>query len=517
MLSRVQRRNLNLSLELELHDEELSGRCSDGNGNESRFAGWLGLIGAIDSMVTPDERNTLITSQSSRFAELQSRITGQVLTDGHEAWDASRATFNLTHDQRPAALVRVAHARDVAETVRYAAQHGLRVAPQGTGHNAGPIEGLEDAILLRTDDLQEVTVDVAARRARVGAGVRWGAVADPASEAGLAPLSGSSRTVGVTGYSLGGGVGWLSRKHGLQANALTAVEIVTADGELRRIDHDNETDLFWAIRGGGGNYGVVTALEFELYETPEIYAGALFYPYERTSEILHAWHEYVEGGLPEELTTWAKVMQFPPIEEVPEFVRGQAFTILQTAYLGSEADGAELVRPLTELGPVMNTFGMVPPAALGHLAMDPEDPVPYVGKGRTISGLSPAGIDAFAAATGPGSGSQLVMAELRGLGGALKRKQPGAGSRATLDGDYLMFALGAVFGPELYAPTRAQVENVVDAMAPWDAGTHYLNFEEDRGVDSRMFYDAETWRLLRSLRTHWDPNGLFLANHQIKH
>ena len=215
----------------------------------------------------------MLISQSTRFSELQSRLHGQVLTDTDEAWDSARQTFNVLVDQRPAAVVRVANADDVAETIRYAAQRGLRIAPQGTGHNAGPMDGLEDALLLRTDALQGVEIDVAARRARVGAGVRWGAVADPASEAGLAPLSGSSRNVGVAGYSLGGGMGWLGRKHGLQANALTAVEIVTADGELRRIDHDNETDLFWAVRGGGGNYGVVTALEFELFPAPEIYAG----------------------------------------------------------------------------------------------------------------------------------------------------------------------------------------------------------------------------------------------------
>ena len=353
----MQRRQLNLSLDLELLDGELRGRCHDGNGGDHRFSGWIGLIGAIDSLVYDDGRNPMLISQSSRFAELQSRIDGQVLTAGDDAWDASRQTFNLTHDQQPAALVRVASAQDVAEAVRYAAKHGLRIAPQSTGHNAGPIQGLEDALLIRTDDLQEVRIDVGARRARVGSGVRWAAVADPASEAGLAPLSGSSRDVGVTGYSLGGGMGWLGRKHGLQTNALTAIEIVTADGELRRIDHDNETDLFWAVRGGGGNYGVVTALEFELFPVPELYAGALFFPYERASEVMHAWHDYVSAGLPDEITTVGRVVQVPPLEEIPEMLRGKSFTILQAAYLGNERDGAELIRPLTELGPEMNTFG----------------------------------------------------------------------------------------------------------------------------------------------------------------
>jgi FAD/FMN-containing dehydrogenase len=456
----------------------------------------------------------VLISQSSRFAELQSRIAGQVLTAGDEAWDASRQTFNLTHDQRPAALVRVANADDVAEAVSYAAQRGLRIAPQSTGHNAGPIENLEDSLLVRTDLLQEVKVDVAARRARVGSGVRWAAVADRVSGAGLAALHGSSRDVGVTGYSLGGGLGWLSRKHGLQANALTAVELVTADGELRRIDHDNETDLFWAVRGGGGNYGVVTALEFDLFPAPDVYAGALFFPYERASEVAHAWHELVSAGLPDELTTWLKLMQFPPLEEIPEPFRGKSFVIVQTAYLGSERDGAELVRPLTELGPEMNTFSMVEPGALSHLAMDPEDPMPYVFSGRLVSNLSDAGVDTLietAAAAGPA----LAMVELRGLGGALTRRAPGSGARATIEGDYLFGAVSAVMDPAAYGEVHAMTRGVSDAMAPWDAGIQYLNFEEE-SVDAQVFYDADTWRLLRALRSEWDPNGLFLANHEIK-
>jgi FAD/FMN-containing dehydrogenase len=516
MLAGMQRRQLNLSLDLELLDGELHGRCHDGNGGDHRFSGWLGLIAAIDSLVSDERRNPpMLISQSSRFTELQSRIDGQVLTAGHDAWDASRQTFNLTHDQQPAALVRVASAQDVAETIRYAAEHGLRVAPQSTGHNAGPIDGLEDALLIRTDDLQELSIDVGARRARVGSGVRWAAVADAASAAGLAPLSGSSRDVGVAGYSLGGGMGWLGRKHGLQANALTAIEIVTADGELRRIDHDNETDLFWAVRGGGGNYGVVTALEFELFPAPELYAGSLFFPYERASEVMHAWHEFVSAGLPDEITTVGRVMQFPPLEEVPEMVRGKSFAILQAAYLGSEADGAELIRPLTELGPDMSTFAMVEPNALGYLAMDPEAPMPYVGSARLVSGVSSAGIDAFIRASGPGSGSELANVELRSLGGALARPAPGAGARATLDGDYLMFAVGGVFTPDGYGEVQRQAEAVSEAMKPWDAGTRYLNFEEGQ-VDAQLFFDADTWRLLRALRTHWDPNSLFLANHEIK-
>jgi hypothetical protein len=321
--------------------------------------------------------------------------------------------------------------------------------------------------------------------------------------------------VGVAGYSLGGGMGWLGRKHGLQTNALTAVELVTADGELRRIDHDNQTDLFWAVRGGGGNFGVVTALEFELFPVPELYAGALFFPYERASEVMHAWHEFVEAGLPDEITTVGRVVQVPPLPEIPEIIRGKSFAIVQAAYLGNERDGAELIRPLAELGPEMNTFAMVPPSALGYLAMDPDSPLPYAGSSRMISQVSAAGIDAFVETAGPGSGSTLANVELRLLGGALGRRTPGHGARATLDGDYLMFAVGGVFSPEQYGEVLGQAEAVAAALSPWDSGTRYLNFEEG-AVDARLFYDEDTWRTLRALRTHWDPKGLFLANHEIK-
>src|SRR5918997_5638250 len=200
-----------------------------------------------------------------------------------------------------------------------------------------------------------------------------------------------------------------------------------------------------------------------------------------------------------------KLMQFPPVDEVPEMLRGKAFTIIQTAYLGNERDGAELIRPLTELGPDMNTFAMVEPSALSHLAMDPEDPVPYVFSGRLLSDVTDAGIDTLlesAAAAGPG----LVMVELRGLGGALTRRPEGAGARATLDGDYLFGALAAVMDPAAYDEAAALPRGVSDAMTPWDAGIQYLNFQE-QSVDARLFYDEDTWRLLRALRTEWDPNG----------
>src|SRR5919205_3751351 len=191
----------------------------------------------------------------------------------------------------------------LAEAVAYARQAGLRVAPQATAHNQGPLGGLDDTLLVNVRALQEVRVDPGAQRVRVGAGVKWDRVAPRLSAHGLAGLHGSSPDVGIAGYSLGGGMGWLARKHGLQCNAVTALELVTADGDLVRADAENHPDLFWALRGGGGNFGVVTAIEFEVHEVDELYAGAMFFPFERSSEVLHAWSTLLPT-LPDELMSW---------------------------------------------------------------------------------------------------------------------------------------------------------------------------------------------------------------------
>ena len=226
---------------------------------------------------------------SSTLQALRSRFKGAVIGPEEDGWDAERGAFNVNVDQRPAVIAVPNTADDVGAVVRYAAANGLRVAPQRTGHNAEPLGPLAETILLKTTRLDRVEIDASSRRARVGAGARWEDVVPKASPLGLAALHGSTPDVSVAGYTLGGGLGWYARKHGLAANSVTAIEVVTADGELRRVDHRSEPELFWALRGGGGNFGVVTALEFDLYPVPELYAGVLFFGFERAEEVLQAW------------------------------------------------------------------------------------------------------------------------------------------------------------------------------------------------------------------------------------
>jgi FAD/FMN-containing dehydrogenase len=441
------------------------------------------------------------------------RTKGAVVRPGDERWDAARQAWNLAVDQQPLAVAFPGDEEDVAAIVRYARAAGLRVAPQRTGHNAAPLGSLDETIILRTDDLRGVEIDAASRRARVRAAAKWEDVVPAASELGLAALHGSTGDVSVVGYSLGGGLGWYARKHGLAANSVTAVELVTADGELVRVDAEHEPELFWALRGGGGNFGVVTAVEFDLIEQAEDYAGVLFFPWERADEVLHAWREWLPTT-PDDLTSVGRILQFPPFPEVPEPLRGNAFALVEAVYLGSEHDGRELLEPLRALGPALDTFAVVPPAGIAELHMDPPKPVPGVTGSRLLGELPAAAIDELLEVAGPGSGSTLLSVELRQLGGALARSAPEHGAIDTLAGEYAYFGAGIAAAPPLAAANTAQLERVAATLAPYSAGREYANFTEANGGADRFFAD-ETLARLRAVKADVDPDGVFQANHEL--
>jgi len=421
-------------------------------------------------------------------------------------------SFNTSIELQPGATVYPRDVDEVIAAVRYAREHGLRVAPQATGHNVGAYGTLDDALLVDVRHLQDISVDACAQRVRVGAGVKWQRVEPLLSDHGLAGLHGSSPDVGIAGYSLGGGMGWLARKYGLQANSVTAIEIVLADGRHVRADATHEPDLFWALRGGNGNFGVVTAIEFAVYPLEELYAGAMFFPFERSAEVLHAWAAILDG-LPEEMMTWANMLHFPDAPFVPEHARGGSFAVVMAAFMGDEREGRELLRPIRELGPVVDTFAMVPPAELGELAMDPPEPLPFHLGHQMLAGSLDEAMDAILTAAGPGSDAPLAMVQLRHMGGALSRVTPGAGARATLPGDVCLVALGVMPDEASVAPVHAAVAELERATLPWRAGD-YPNFIE-RQADASAFFDEATWRRLRAVKASYDPDDLFRGNHRI--
>jgi FAD binding domain-containing protein/berberine-like enzyme len=440
-------------------------------------------------------------------------MSAVLLTAQDSDWNAERQAFNILIDQQPAGIAVPRSVNEVIDVVRSTAADRKRIAAQRTGHNAAPLGSLANTVLLRTAGLGGVHIDANAGSARVGGGALWGDVVPRASELGFAAVHGSSPRVGIAGYTLGGGFGFYSRKHGLACNRVTAIELVTASAEQIRVDAHNEPDLFWALRGGGGSFGIVTALEFDLLRLPEIFAGALFFPAEQASEVLHGWNEWI-GGVPEEMTSAGRLMNFPPIPEVPEPFRGKSFVVLEAIYCGEPADGKALVAPLRELASVgMDTMAVQAPAGIAELHMDPPAPVPYASMAMMTGKLPAAAIDAMLQAIGPGSGSQLLIAELRHGAGALSRAPQGAGALATLPGSFLAFAAGFIPVPEVMAPTRAWLGALKSALEPYDAGM-YLNFVEET-VEIAEVFPPDVLNRLREVKQRYDPDNLFKSNHPV--
>ena len=443
---------------------------------------------------------------------LRARIAGDFVVPGDPNWDEARQAWNLAVDQRPAAVALPESADDVVEIVRFARRHGLRVAPQGTGHNAGAL-AIDGDILLKTERMRAVSVDPGARTARVDAGVLWAEVTDAAAQHGLAGLAGSSPDVGVVGYSLGGGISWLGRRYGLSSNSVTAVELVTADGRLMRVDADHEPDLFWALRGGGGSFGVVTALELRLYPVSEVYAGILFFPLERGAEVLNAWRDWAET-VPDEVTSVGRFLQFPPIPAIPEPVRGRSFVVVEATFLMDWYAASTILQPLRALNPAMDTFTTMPVTELKHLHMDPDRPVPGHGDGMLLRELDAEAIDAMVAVTGVNSRSPLLSVEIRHLGGALAEARPDSGALAKLDAKFALFAVGMTPTPESRTAVELYVHAVKEALKRWDAGRTYLNFAESRSPGSSI-WGKEPYARLRRVKAKWDANDVLRSNHPV--
>ena len=451
-----------------------------------------------------------MTTTTVDVRPLRSVLQGDVVTPQDGAWDEARQAWNLTVDQRPAAVVLPESAEDIRDTVRFAYEVGLRVAPQGTGHGAAALGDLGDTILLKTERLRGVEIDAEARTARVAAGTIWIEVVEAAAEHGLAALAGSSPDVGVVGYTLGGGLSWLARKHGIGANQVTAVELVTADGRLVRADAETNEDLFWAVRGGGGNFGVVTALEFNLFPITEVYAGILWFPIDRAAEILNEWRAWTDGQ-PEEMTSVGRLLQFPPIPEIPEPVRGQSFVVVQAIFLGDEAEGAALLAPLRALGPVLDTVTTTPIAELGRLHMDPDGPAPGAGDGGMLADVDTELVDTLVDLT---VGSPLLSVEIRHLGGAVARPRPEHGAVSHFEAPFLMYAVGIAPTPDAKEIIEGVTAVLRDALAPWEADHTYLNFAETRRGGASLF-GGDAYARLQRVKAEVDPQDVIRSNHPL--
>jgi len=445
---------------------------------------------------------------------LQTRLNGKLVTPSDPGWDEARTAWNLAADQRPAAVALPETSGEIAAAVGAAREAGLRVATQGTGHGAGPMGSLEDTLLIRTARMRGVVVDPGARRARVEPGVLWEQLSAAAAEHGLSGLQGSAADVGVAGYTLGGGLSWMARKHGWAANQIVSAQVVTADGSLVRVDRENEPDLFWALRGGGGSFGAVAELEIGLLEVSELYAGVLFWPQERAAEVLPAWRDLVAEGLPDEMTSVGRLLNVPPFPEIPEPVRGKSFVMVEAAFLGDEDEGARLLEPLRALQPAMDTFAMIPPPGLVALHMDPPEPVPGEGDGILVGEIADSDISAVLEITGPGTDTPILAFEWRALGGALGRHDPDGGAANAIDAGFATFGVGIAATPELKRAIGERLDAIHEALGESATGTRYMNFCE-RASDRATMFSAETFERLCDVKRAYDPDDVFQANHPI--
>lgn len=441
-------------------------------------------------------------------------IAGRVATPSYADWDQARMAWNLAADQKPEAVAFVESAEDVAKTVRFAAENDLRLAGQGTGHGAVALGSLEDAILVKTEQMKGIEIDPEAQVARVEAGVWSVELAEAAQQHGLSFLPGSSPDVGVVGFTLGGGLSWLGRRYGFACNRVRAIELVTADGEARTVDRENEGDLFWAMRGGGGGFALVTALHLELVPIAEAYAGIMLFPAEVGAEAVRAYRDWA-AGVSENVTSVVRFLRPPDIPDVPEPLRNKALLTIDGACIGSREEGEAAFAPLLELGePIMNSFDQVPAQALCRIHMDPEQPVPGLGHHRVLRELPDEAIDAFVGLGGPESGTPLLLTEIRQMGGALKQPDPNGGALTHLDVDWVMLGIGLPMTPELGEAIEGHLDRFDDVMEPWAGDGGYFNFAE-RPCDTNEILSPDVCNRLAEVKRHWDPDDRILGNHAV--
>jgi FAD/FMN-containing dehydrogenase len=448
------------------------------------------------------------TFTAADLVELRRSVAGPVLVAGDDGLAAEVAAWNVAVQHTPAVAVGATCSADVVAAVSWAVAHGLKLAVQATGH--GPVRNAAGSMMITTRRMQGVAIDPDRRIARVQAGVKWGPVMEAAAEYGLVGLRGSSSDVGVVGYVVGGGLGPLGRKHGFAADSVTAVEIVTADGRLRRLTAECEPDLFWAVRGGKGNLGIVTAVEIELFPFGAMVAGAIFFAGEDAAAVLHAYREWAPT-MPEDVTTSVAILRLPPLEELPPPLRGQTVVHLRYCYVGDDvAEGERLVEPMKAAGRiVLGYIHPMLPGEMDSIHVDPVDPLPAWEKGIGLAEFPAEAVDAFLAAAGPQLDIPLIMVEIRQLGGALARGPRVPNAVAGRGAAWTAFVVGPAV-PELAEVVPMLGRGVLDALRPWAAQECPMNHLGDSGpAEVAANYPPAVLERLRAIKAAVDPDRVF--------
>ena len=447
---------------------------------------------------------------ASRAAELQSQMQGQVILEGDPQYDQARQAWNLTVDQHPAMIMIAESAADIVKAVRHARQHALKIAVQSTGHGVAlPADG---SMLIITSRLKEIRIDPEAQTAWVAAGVKWGEVLEKCGPFGLAPLLGSSPDVGVIGYTLGGGMGWLGRKYGLSADSVNFFELITPDGQLIQASSSENSDLFWGLRGGGGNFGVITGMEIRLYPVSQVYGGNLIYPIAAAREVYAHYRQWISDA-PDELTASIVIMNIPPLPIFPEPLRGQTVVMVRGCYCGSMEDGEALLDHWRSWkAPMIDDFKPMPFTQVATISNDPVDPMPGLSSSAWLKDLSDETVETLlqygAAQNGP---CPLTITEVRFAGGSISKADPHTSAYGNREATLLLQTIGMASTPEILQGLKGYVQEFKQALGSHLTGGVYINFleGEENQARSKDAYTPENYRRLQSLKAKYDPENIF--------
>ncbi|MCT9932950.1 FAD-binding oxidoreductase [Planotetraspora sp. A-T 1434] len=442
--------------------------------------------------------------------DLRRAVRGEVLAPGDDDFETARLPWNRSVDQRVRAVVTVEDAADAAAVVGYARLAGLSVATQPSGH--GATTELDGTILLRTGRMRGVEITPERRLARVEAGARWGEILVASGKHGLTGLAGSSPVVSATGFTLGGGLSWFSRRYGFAADGVRAFDVIDAEGAPARVTAESDPDLFWALRGGGGDFALVTAMEFDLHPAPALYGGRLVWPAARAAEVLAVFRE-VTAAAPEELAVWFSLLRFPPFPQVPEPLRGLSAVAVDVAFLGETREGRDLLRGFERIpGAVLDTRAALPIEALGTICAEPTEPGAGLLRSELLTGLDDMVTGDLMAAAG--DIAPLVSVQVRHLGGALSRTGPGSGACGHVAEPYLLALLGIMISPEAGEAVKERQAAISRALVPHTTGRKPFTCL-GYGEKAASAFPGDVLARLRDIKRRRDPNGLFRSNYPV--
>jgi FAD/FMN-containing dehydrogenase len=448
----------------------------------------------------------------------ETKLRGTLLRPGSEGYEEARGLWNAMVDRKPEFIVRCSGVADVVEAVNFAHELGLPLAVRGGGHNVAGLASVDDGLMIDLSRMNSVYVDPWARTARVQGGATWGAVDHETQLFGLATPSGIISTTGVGGLTLGGGFGWLSRKHGLTADNLLSVDLVTADGELVRASSNDNPDLFWAIRGGGGNFGIVTSFEFQLHdEGPEVFFGPTVYRLEDATEVLRHYRGFASEA-PNECTVYADLLTAPPLPFLPEEVHGTQVLFIIQMYAGSLEKGEETLRPLREFGnPVADA---VAPTRYAEAQSRSDLLFPkgsrYYWKSHNLAAISDGIIDELVgcAAKMPTAQCDILIQQ---LGGRIGEIASGAAAYPHRDTGFVVTLGGRCEQAEQDNECIAWARECHAALGKHVQGGVYVNFlSHNEGHHWLRAAYGDNANRLRHIKAKYDPNNFFRRNHNIE-